>query len=389
MRKEVYIYSGNHGKLDGVEDYFSIIKGILEQGNVELVVSDKLIPNKTNILIDEFTSYIENKKLAKFKQENPNSKLIFVLTEFVERKWLVESFNHFGGVFISSFIALLNVYIPLRRKDFGNPKLSNILIALFYLPVFFVYACFSLVAGFAKKVKMGASRAFAKGKEQDTSFVGKHYSLIYLSLRYWGLRTFITHASEVIYAHTQVKNSFKNWKGPAMPKELGILHPVISEKEVLDNLFVNKGKFFEVTGSVTDYRAYWMKKIDLLLKIYGLHNLFEPCRKFSFADEKKKGVQRGAYSLHPPQTKKWRYSSPTRIYRALMIDHSLPVLTQNFNQHAIEKLCSVYCGVDTFVELDFMFDNRQEAFIELAKKINKYNQVAQAENQLLVTSCSE
>jgi len=93
--KVLYLYTGNHGKQAGVKDYINLISSLLKEREIDVRISSTLVPNATNLVVDEFTNYVENRKIALFKENSPESKLVFVLTEFVARKWGVESFNFF------------------------------------------------------------------------------------------------------------------------------------------------------------------------------------------------------------------------------------------------------------------------------------------------------
>jgi len=85
--KVLYLYTGNHGKRTGVKDYINLISSLLKERGIDVRMLSALVPNATNLVVDEFTNYVENRKIALFKEGSPESRLVFVLTEFVERRW--------------------------------------------------------------------------------------------------------------------------------------------------------------------------------------------------------------------------------------------------------------------------------------------------------------
>src|ERR1700759_5332879 len=137
MANERYInlYTGNHGKQDGIEDYITLIAELLSRHGLGVKVSSAYDPHAVNLVIDEFTNYAENRRLAAFKKAHPQSKIVVVLTEFVVRGWGVESFNHFGGPREAAAIALFDVYLRLIRDDFGRADAANILWLMLYSPL--------------------------------------------------------------------------------------------------------------------------------------------------------------------------------------------------------------------------------------------------------------
>ena len=105
--KYLNLYIGNHGKPDGIEDYIVLITNLMANRGVQVRVSSAYDPHAVNLVIDEFTNYVENHRLAAFKKAYPRSKIVFILTEFAVRSWGVKSFNNFGGPFDAAAIALV------------------------------------------------------------------------------------------------------------------------------------------------------------------------------------------------------------------------------------------------------------------------------------------
>src|SRR6266496_5131644 len=137
MAREKYLslYIGNHGKQDGIEDYITLITKLLAKRDVRVKASSAYDPHAVNLVIDEFTNYVENHRIAAFKKAHPKTPIVLVLTEFAVRKWGVESFNHFGGPFNAAAIALFDVYLRLVRDDFGKVGVGSVVRLLCYSPL--------------------------------------------------------------------------------------------------------------------------------------------------------------------------------------------------------------------------------------------------------------
>jgi hypothetical protein len=384
MATEAYLnlYVGNHGKPDGIEDYIALITKLMEDRDIRVVVSSVLDPQAVNLVIDEFTNYIENHRMVAFKKAYPRSKIIFILTEFVVREWGVESFNHFGGPMEAAVIAILDVYLRLVRDDFGPIRVDNVLKLLCYSPLLtFQMLLVTLRSGLEMFVKRRVPRGVTK-------FLQTNHRTIYFHMRYLGLKALLRYADAVITSHEGITDGVSREigsDGNAL-RCLGILYPELEERDVIDNLIVGKKLFMEVTGSVTRYRQRWIERVNRQLTILGLHNVFGYCLTLPFAAlASRKPIERGAYSLHPPQTHRWPYSSPTRIFRALSVDHNLPILTNHYHQNPIEDVCFVLENKMSIVELYEMYADplRLRKFIE--PRVRSYNELIAVRNDALVT----
>jgi hypothetical protein len=379
--KYLNLYVGNHGKLDGIEDYIALITTLMAKRGVQVKVSSTYDPHAVNLVIDEFTNYVENHRLATFKKTYPRSKIVFILTEFAVRNWGVKSFNHFGGPFDAAAIALFDVYLRFVRDDFGQPTLAGILKLVLYSPLLALQMLpdslrFSLR-------KLTGRRTSHRG----VRYLRTHYRTIYFHMRYLGLKAYLPYADAIIASHERIIDGFSREIG-AYGKPLqyfGVLYPEFEERNVLDRLMVSKKLFIEITGSITRYRQNWIERINRQLISLGLQNVFGSCMSLPFSLlASDKPVDRAAYSLHPPQTRTWPYCSPTRIFRALSVDHNLPILTHNFHQNPIEDVCFVLENQKSIIELFEMYADpaRRRAFVE--PRVKSYNEVVAVRNDGLV-----
>lgn len=378
--KYLNLYTGNHGKPNGIEDYVIVISKLMADRGMPIKVSSTLDPNAVNLIIDEFTNYVENHRIAVFRKANPGSQIVIFLTEFAERKWGVESFNHFGGVFDAAAIALFDVYLRLIRDDLGRVGISALLKLFCFLPLLI----FLMVPDTAKFI---VGRLIGKRIPHPVAkYLQTHHRTIYFHMRYLGLKACLPYSNAVVASHEKIIEGFANDVGAdGKPlRYLGVLYPELNERDVLDKLMIGKKLFIEITGSVTGYRTKWIKRINRQLVSLGLHNVFGYCRALPFSVlASSKPADRGAYSLHPPQTRTWPYCSPTRIFRALSVDHNLPILTHHFHQNPIEDVCIVLNGNRSIIELYEMYaePDRLKSLIE--PRVQAYNEIAAARNDAL------
>jgi len=367
------IYIANHGKPDGIEDFIQILLDLVRRNGYEVTTTKSLNESAVNIVIDEFTNYATNREIESFKNNHPEAVLIFVLTEFIESKLLVKSFNFFDGLVAASIVSAIRVYIPFKRKDFEKPTKGDWLVALIYSPV---------AAGYWMLYQLRQI-----GKTNKESIVSKIRGHAYLLMRYLGLKRMVKLADAVVLSHPKISESLTYLSD--CPKTLGVLYPEINYQDVVRNLFRDKTLMLEVTGSITTYRHKCILNINRQILLSGMHNSMELCKAISFGHNSSSGESRGAYSLHPPQSEKWKYSSPTRIYRALQYDGNMPVLTKTFNQHPIEELCIVYEGEETLLTLYQYYNKQSELIRYIRPKIERYNEVANSENVRVLSLMEE
>lgn len=381
------IYIANHGKRDGVEDYLSILRDVLSRRGHEVTVSEQLRPDIVNIVIDEFTNFIYNEEIAAFKRQYPRARLILVLTEFIESRLLVRSFNFFGGPVEAAPVAAMNLYFRLRRKDFLPPSYGDWLIGAIYSPLVPIYYLLHLLKnGFGRK---------------PIPIRRRLYRLAYMLMRYLGLEKMIGCADAVILSHAMIEPGLRR-RWPTI-RVLGTVFPELDFREIEKTLFAEKELYIEITGSVTPYRQRYVDRIDSNLLALGMKNTFHTCRTISFsgsggestsngvatgqgASSIQQSAARGAYSLHPPQNRQWKYSSPTRIFRALQYDHNMPVLTKLFNQHPIEQLCLLFEGEATLTQMYRYYKDPETLFAYLEPRVQEYMRLAAHANDTIVAS---
>lgn len=381
-KNSLNIYIGNHGKSAGIEDHITMIRRLMEKRNISVKVSSSLDPQSINLIIDEFTNYLENNRLIKFRKSNPNVKIVVLLTEFIGKKWGVESFNHFGNIFNAAIIRLFDIILRCVRDDIGRLEFKHCVQFIPYMPL--------IIFQFIVYIFMWPGIQLIKKKKVKllTGFFLRYNRVIYFHLRYLGMKIRLQDTDAIITAHESIIDGLNNSKSIERYSNqyLGVIYPELDTQAVLDNIMNNKKLYMEITGSVTPYRKKWISRINQQLIGLGMHNFFSFCYAIPFSNVPVESnyKDRGAYSLHPPQSLNWPYSSPTRIFRALAVDHNMPVLTHRFNQNPIEDVCYHFKNRHSIIELCEMYTDRNSLKQFLAPKIEAYNAIAIARNDILV-----
>jgi len=375
------IYIGNHGKISGIEDYIDVTKQLLKKTEIPVRVTSSLDADAVNIIIDEFTNYAENLNFLNFKKNNPKSHVIFVLTEFVESKWGVRSINNFGGLLEASSIALFDVYLRFYRKDYPSITINSLLRLFCFLPVILMECGFYSI-NFLLRRLVGR-----RARNPFKNYLTLHARSIYFHMRFLGLKACLEYSNAILAGHEDIiagvyKNLGAKIDGICY---LGVLYPEFHVENTLAKLTNEKKLFIEITGSITAYRKKWMSKIDRTLISLGMHNHFGLCKSFSsLKSQIIDDTGRAAFSMHPPQTRRWKYCSPMRIYRALAIDNNLPITTKNFSQNPIENVCFLYKDKNSILDLYKMYIEPDKLINFIVDRVRFYNDTVGIRNDALV-----
>lgn len=352
---QVNIYCGNHAKKAGIDDIIDILKDFFVRNGCECSVSVDLDSEKLNVVIDEFVNYYSNISIIEHKRCYPQSKLLLVATEFVTNGFFVKSFNAFGGIVENSILAVADIAVRKKRSDLAKLGAVSFLKAFVATPFCFIYLINNIVkfSGNLKKIKV------------------ELYRKLYLLMRFHGFVKFIPYFDGCVLIHPSINVSVFD-----SVNLLGSIYPTIDASLVDNNIFINKKLGLAVSGTITGHRKNCIKKIYKRISELGLKSAFSPPIFTSFDSESNKS--QAAYSIHPPQSMGWSYSSPTRIYRAIVEDGTVPIVTKKFNQHHIEDLC--YCITDldnSIYDLVRMYNQPEVTICAWTKKIQEYNRIAQ------------
>jgi hypothetical protein len=356
---KINIFLSNH-KQGMADDITNILSNIFERSNFEVVESRLLDPYAINIIIDEFTNFIINFEITQFKKKYPEAKIIFLLTEFFSTKFFVKSLNLFeSNIFDLSLISIIKPLIFYVRSDYTQkPGLQEWFLFFLYLPIFLIYFPLLLLMMFCRLIKI----------ELLCNLRLKVRRLIYMELRYSGLLTMIKYADALIDTHNLISASIpKN----LTIKKFGTIYPEFNIEDIRGNLLVEKQMSIEMTGTITPYRKMWIRRINHTIFLKSLRSIMNFVRGYNFSNKQEKG--KSAFSMHPPQSKKWKYCSPIRIYRAVAVDFNIPIITKNFSQHPIEDIAIFYEGYETLLNVYHIYNNTKLLKI-FFKRLKLYNE---------------
>ncbi len=367
----INIYTGNHSKKVPVDDTIPILSEVLRDRKINFSISVELDPDSINIILDDFCDYERSTKIIDFKRDAPKALIFIIASEHKEEKYLVSTFNFFsGGIRDAAVISLLNIYYRISIKHFNYPTLRDLVVAVLYTPIVLLDYMLNIIK-FTTLQKIGF-------------FYKRPRKFGYMLQRYIGFEKMVNYADSVILLNNK---DFASANVPADKPIIGTLYPEIDVDDIKKNIFKNKELFFEVTGSVTQYRLNKMQEINDDISDLNLQDSFLNCKDFPKGGiheisklDKNKEIKRGAYSLHPPQTETWKYASPGRIYRALCIDYNMPISTKNFNEHPIEDICFIYDDKEKLFKFRDYYFNIEKFLPIIESKIDKYMVIAKEHN---------
>jgi hypothetical protein len=303
----------------------------------------------------------------------------------------VESFNLFGGLGDAAVVALLNVYLRATRADFRRAKFLDFVKAFVFSPVL-AFSPVMLAHTILDALKFTAGRLLGRSSANPVQrFLRRHHRALYFHCRYLGLQSCLRYADAVISSHGKILGRLPRGavdEGKPV-RNLGVLYPEFDVESVLAGLMSGKQLFLEMTGTITAYRRACIRRVDRAISSLGMGQVFGHCRSFPFASTGMQVVlERGAYSLHPPQSPDWPYCSPMRIYRALAVEGNLPVLMKQFAQHPIEEVCFVWADKYSIVDLYDMYHDRRSTFEVIDRRLSQYNQIARVRNDDCIQAMS-
>ncbi len=376
MNFKINIYTANHGKVEGIEDYIKNLHYIFESRGFEVKNSRGLNENAINIVIDEFTNFPSNLFIKEFRARHPETPIILVATEFVERKYFVSSFNHFGSIFESAFLSWIDLGLRNKRTDFIKSSPTQWLKSIALLPIIPLYIIKLAFSIQSLKSMLKRSDSWLQGLKRGT------HQQIYMHMRYLGFQSMIECADAIIMSHDLIRPGIVPFAEKNNVPVIGTFFPECSDDTCKEEMLKGKDLCIEISGSVTLYRSRQLRKIARDTTIFGMHHQFKAPRKRSFGDNA--NGARAAFSLHPPQTKTWKYASPTRIYRALFVDKNIPVITKNFKQHPIEEACLNYDGGMTLLKMCQLYEKPEMLKEYINANVKPYLAIASKNNNALL-----
>lgn len=358
--KECFIVLGNHSTYHGIGDLVYMLDAYFSK-RLSTKVSQFIVPNQINVMIDEFSNPQLVNYMAEFKRTYPETKFVILATEFVTK-------------------------IDILGLSFGT-----------------TFNFFHFLDSPRNLAKLIAYKLGIKKRPP------------YLLARCQGFINALSICDLVLCAHPNIldtmkliPDALKNLIAPPVTlyPELEVDH--IAKDQRLYNL-----KFgFVMTGSITEYRSQVVNGLLECYKQAGIHTpIYQriPFEQSSIAKLDGHKMDYGyanltklvgasgketddvsncnvnyLYNLNPPQFRDWAYSSPMRVQRAILLGQ-VPVLTKKFGDHEIENIARIYDGSIESAEL-LMVEatlGRNQLIEGHLEAIGKYNQIAREKNSAI------
>jgi hypothetical protein len=271
-------------------------------------VSTYIVPGAFNAIVDEFARPGMADIVIQHKQAHPDTRIVLLATEFITHM-------RFCGL------------------DLGN-----------------TFNFFSFKQ--ARKELFGLIAHQMKLRQMPPYYVA----------RYRGFAELYPSADLVLCAHHAVADTMDLLPGVIRSQKrrpLTIYPRFDLHRLANDTRLMKRPPGIIMTGTLTKYRAHVGKRVVRVYQHARLnrpifrHVPFSPASapKFSEAtmnlnygfdpDTEDADQQHYLFNLNPPQHPKWKFSSPMRIQRAILMGH-IPLVTKKFNDHAIETVALVW-----------------------------------------------
>jgi len=355
MIKEINIYKGNHKFIYGIQDIVEIIENILIRKKINYKISDKLDHDCNNIIIEEFTDpyFIEDIKSLK---KSSKIEITLIATEFITQyktdneKCIISYFNNFDLkskklIYFYSFLGLIISNIFFFNFLKFSKHFTKLTLSFLDFIIYFFYKFFFIPYNFLKtalRSNTDISRTSQPKKKlfktedliKKTLFTRNIQFLnhIYFFVRYKYFLKSLIYVDNVIFLNSKQEKQYKFLN----LKSLGCISPEFSIQKFTEKLDQNEYGI-KMTGTITPFRNKMMQHFLNEYFLKNNENIPHLIQPFS-----KKEAINFIFSFHPPQTKDWLYSSPTRIFRSFNNDFSIPIVIRYFKQSNIEDLCILF-----------------------------------------------
>ena len=375
----INLYTHNHNSRKGIDDFCTTLTQIFSSRGLPVIEGDSLVSDGINLLIDEFSTDERVENLQNFKEKNKKASVVLVLTEFFQQHSLIDSLNLFDRILVPLFLCF---YMPRLRWMRHNTRkfrikecLKSLCVAPLVAPVLFMME----VLLYFLREKHNA-RLLNKILDIKSQFA----VAIYMHNRFLGLVEVLGCVDGIIVAHDGIRPGLEEIirKNNVKFDFIQLFVPELTgsfEK----SLFLKNKLGLQVSGTITHYRK---KCVDNLI-LDAAKSKIEAFKKVhikSFSEADQQLTLSSAYSFHPPQSNSWLYSSPTRIYRSLQVDFSIPVLTRLFGDHPIEHVCLVYDGEETLKYMNEIFNDNGKLDRYVKEKVKPYISFSKRYNDSLV-----
>jgi len=415
ISNDINFYLYNHRSKLGIEDFVKIYTDIFTSHGFNVINSSKLETNNINIIIEEFTSPHILKEIIDFKKEKKG--LIYVIpTEFITKlPGKLKTFNFFSKSFLSGitlniiFIISLIIYkffyypkftpmftsfyrnsksfyrnsklrirIPILKKlRIRIPTQKKLRIRIPILKKLRIRIIIPVI-NLIKLVRINLLKVlFSKAKPLKESYKFLAFRrLCYHFQRYYTFNKASKYFDGFIHIHKEIKVSYEA-EYPNIKSF--IINPIIDIDKFKEN-FAKKKYGFYMTGTITKYRneRFDLLKMKVLSKQNKENTLFWIGSFKENLQSKKEFYQ---FSYNPGQSKDWVYSSPTRLYRSINENGSIPIIDlRNFDSD-IEGLAIVFNSKIVKSTNEYYIDSKK--FMSYIHKMNKYNNASFKINTVL------
>lgn len=302
--RDCYLVVGNHNDFSGIGEALYTLTAYFSR-HFRVFISRSVVPDAINVIIDEFSRPQFVQFLHDIKRTHPHTRFIVMATEFITR-------------------------IEIAGVTFGN-----------------TFNFFGYRDDARLLARMLAHKLRVKTLPP------------YLTSRYLGFVRALPVIDLVVCAHEAVAETMSLLpKDSVRPGQAALtLYPEVDVARVTaDPRLYRRPPGVMTTGTMTRFRqgiasnlARGLNQADVTLPAYR-HVPFSEAPGFTlgpkgadFGYDDAAGNDDFLYNLNPPQRANWRYSSPMRILRAILLGQ-IPLLTHRFGDHEIEDVAETFDG---------------------------------------------
>ena len=358
-KKNIYLLLSNHRTTKGIEQQRDIIKRVFKNlGGFELIETNYLIPNQTNILIEESNLDLI-RLMRRMKELNKKTRFIIFVTEYLSKSNYGYQLNTFDlktklahfYIRIFSKIPLTNFMRVNHNQDFFLNKSSKFIKKLrdliqksILIPLTFVFDRDGLI-----NLTELARREYCLLKSKDL------YDLC------------ISNCNSV----NETYKEFFNCKIILLPTYIDVNKTLHARKNKKQNYM--SSIFF--SGRLTKYRKEVLKNL-FKINVISPSGLF--LRYFDSIKQLKNNTDQNKiplFEIYIKQEKNWPYSSPMRTLMTIEEGH-IPINFGNFQDHDINS-CAIHFddSIDEYNIYEYISKvDIERAFNNLDELIIKFNE---------------
>ncbi len=359
MKKNIYLLLSNHRTTKGIEQQRDIIKRVFKNlGGFELIETNYLIPNQTNILIEESNLDLI-RLMRRMKEFYKKTRFIIFVTEYLSKSNYGYQLNTFDlktkiahfYIRIFSKIPLTNFMRVNHNQDFFLNKSSKFIKKLrdliqksILIPLTFVFDRDGLI-----NLTELARREYCLLKSKDL------YDLC------------ISNCNSV----NETYKEFFNCKIILLPTYIDLNKTLHARKNKKQNYM--SSIFF--SGRLTKYRKEVLKNL-FKINVISPSGLF--LRYFDSIKQLKNNTDQNKiplFEIYIKQEKNWPYSSPMRTLMTIEEGH-IPINFGNFQDHDINS-CAIHFddSIDEYNIYEYISKvDIERAFNNLDELIIKFNE---------------